>query len=43
MLKKATNAKIEKSMSQRNMATANYEGLKRSLNGQQSRHASLER
>ena len=30
-------------MSQRNMAPANYEGLKRNQNGQQSRHASLER
>ncbi len=34
---------IEKMMSQRKMATANYEGLKRSLNGQQFRYASLER
>ena len=32
-----------KMLSQRNMATAYYDGLKRSLNGQQSRHARLER
>ena len=29
----------EKMLTQPNMATAYYEGLKRSINGQQSRHA----